>query len=366
MRKELIGLASVLILLAMLGVLVMVFGSCGTKQLPTQQAGQEPAKEAPLPAVQEPVKKGGQTLTIYSGRGESLVKPIIEQFSQATGIKVQVRYGDTAELAATILEEGRNSPADVFYAQDPGGLGAVARLLAPLPDSLLSKVEPGFRSTEGRWLGISGRARVVVYNTQKLKESDLPDDIWDFTDQKWRGRIGWAPTNASFQAMVTAMRVMWGEEKTRQWLLGIKANNPKAYPNNRTIIDAVGKGEIEVGFPNHYYLFGFLQEQGESFPVRNYHPRSGGPGAIILVSGAGILETSKNKEAGELFLGFLFSPVAQQYFAGRTFEYPVVKGVTVHRLLVPLAKINSPQIDMATLADLKGTLSLLRGTGILP
>lgn len=307
-----------------------------------------------------------QTITVYSGRSEALVAPIIDQFSKTTGIKVQVRYGSTSEIAATVLEEGKNSPADVFFAQDPGGLGAVESLLLPLPDSILNLVVPKFRSPEKTWVGISGRARVVVYNTEKLKETDLPDDIWDFTNPKWKGRIGWAPTNASFQAMVTAMRVLWGEEKTTQWLKGIQSNNPKVYPGNTQIVTAVGAGEVEVGFPNHYYLYTFLRDKGESFPVRNYYVRAGGPGAVILVAGAGILQTSKNKDAAQRFLDFLLSPAGQQYFASQTFEYPVIEGIITHRLLKPLSEINSPDIEMAAMADLKGTLNLMRETGIVP
>jgi iron(III) transport system substrate-binding protein len=297
-----------------------------------------------------------ETLTIYSGRSEELVGPIIDQFSKATGIKVQVRYGKTSEMAATIMEEGRNSPADVFFAQDPAGLGAVAHLFATIPDSILNQVETRFRSPQGEWVGISGRARVVVYNTQQLSEADLPDDIWDFTDPKWNGRM----------AMVTAMQVLWGEEKTKQWLLGIQANNPKVYPKNTPIVAAAGSGEIDVGFVNHYYLFRFLAEQGESFPARNYYLSGGGPGAVILVAGAGILETSQNRESAESFLEFMLSPVAQQYFAGQTFEYPVVEGVSTHPLLKPLSEINSSEIDMADMAALEGTLELLRETGVIP
>ncbi|MBI3931395.1 MAG: iron ABC transporter substrate-binding protein [Chloroflexi bacterium] len=338
-RKWVFGLAS-LILAA-----TLVLGAC-------------------TPAAETTPKE--QTLTVYSGRSEALVAPIIDQFSKSTGVKVQVRYGSTSEMAATILEEGKNSPADVFYAQDPGGLGAVEHLFTRIPDSIVSQVEPRFRSPEGKWVGISGRARVVVYNTQKLKEADLPDDIWDFTDPKWTGRIGWAPTNASFQAMVTAMRVLWGEDKTRQWLKGIQSNNPKVYPGNTQIVAAVGAGEVEVGFPNHYYLYTFLRDKGESFPVRNYYVRAGGPGAVILVAGAGILQTSKNKDAAQSFLGFLLSPAGQQYFASQTFEYPVIEGIITHRLLKPLSEIKSPDIEMAAMADLKGTLNLLREIGIVP
>ena len=307
-----------------------------------------------------------QKITIYSGRSEELIGPIIEQFVKATGIKVDVRYGSTSEMAATILEEGKNSPADIFYAQDPGGLGAVEHLFTQISDSILDQVEPRFRSSQGKWVGISGRARVIVYNTENLSESDLPDDIWDFTDPEWKGRIGWAPTNASFQAMVTAMRVLWGEEKTSQWLLGIKSNDSKEYPKNTPIVTATGAGEIDIGFSNHYYLFRFLQEEGESFPARNYYLKGGGPGAVILVSGAGILETSKNKEISEQFLEFMLSIIAQQYFTGQTYEYPIIEGVNIHRLLKPLSEINGPDIIMTDMVDLEGTLSLLRDTGVIP
>ncbi|MDA1215965.1 MAG: iron ABC transporter substrate-binding protein [Chloroflexi bacterium] len=306
------------------------------------------------------------SLVVYSGRSESLVDPIIQQFKVASGIDVKVRYGGTAEMAATILEEGENSPADVFFAQDPAGLGAVAGRFAPLPESILGTVPAKYRSPEGVWVGLSGRARVTVYNTDKLSPEQLPDDIWGFTDPQWKGRIGWAPTNGSFQAMVTAMQVQWGEEKTRDWLIGIKANEPKAYSNNTSIVAAVGSGEVEVGFPNHYYLYRFLQEEGESFAARNYHFRESGPGGVMLVAGAGILETAPNRENADRFLQFMLSLVAQQYFASQTYEYPVIERVIINRLLTPLEEINAPDIDMADLDDLEGTLALLRETGILP
>jgi iron(III) transport system substrate-binding protein len=310
--------------------------------------------------------RSAKSLTVYSGRSEELVGPIIERFGRETGVKVRMRYGGTSELAATLLEEGERSPADVFFAQDPAGIGAVRSLLAELPDGILGRVEPRFRSPDRRWVGISGRARVVAYSTRLLSEADLPDDLWGFTDSRWKGRIGWPPTNGSFQAMVTAMRVLWGEEKMWRWVEGVAGNDPKVFPNNTTILEALGTGEVEVGFVNHYYLFRFLGERGESFPVRNYHPRAGGPGALILVAGAGILRTAGNREEAVRFLEYLLSPEAQQYFTGRTFEYPVIQGISTHRLLPPLSRIMSPEVDLADLSDLRGTLDLLRSTGVLP
>ena len=331
-----------------------------------------PTKEEIGPMMEKAVTEAvGQAqepgeLVVYSGRSTSLVDPIIQQFAEVTGIDVKVKYATTSQLAATLLEEGRNSPADVFFAQDPGGLAAVEEMLAVLPDSILDQVPDWAHSPQGRWVGISGRARTVVYNTDRLTEADLPDDMLGFTDPKWKGRIGWAPTNASFQTMVTAMRAVWGENKTRMWLQGIQANEPAIYPKNTPQVAAAAAGEIDVGFVNHYYLFRFLAEEGEDFAARNYHPRAGGPGSIIMVAGAGILTTAENQTNAERFLNFMLSTLGQQHFASQTFEYPLVDDVKTQRVLVAISEINAPQIPLSGLADLAGTQNLLRETGVLP
>ena len=236
----------------------------------------------------------------------------------------------------------------------------------PLPAEVLNRVPDWARSPESKWVGLSGRARTVVYNPERISEADLPDDVWDFVNPEWDGRIGWAPTNASFQTMVTAMRALWGEERATEWLEGVQANNPVIYPKNTPQVAAVAAGEIDVGLVNHYYLFRFLAEEGEDFPARNYHPRAGGPGATVMVAGAGILASSDNQEAAEKFLEFMLSVVGQQYFAGQTFEYPLVAGVKVQHELTPLAEINHPNIPLKDLADLAGTQKLLQETGVLP
>lgn len=307
-------------------------------------------------------------LVVYSGRSESLVAPIIAQFAEATGIKVEVRYGSTSEIAATLLEEGANSPADVFFAQDPGGLGAVANagLLAPLSTDLTAAIPERFRSPDNLWVGVSARARVVVYNTEALQVDDLPTDIAGFTDPQWSGRIGWAPTNGSFQAMVTAMRATWGEAQTRAWLEGILANNPQTYEGNAPIVAAVAAGEVEVGFVNHYYLYRFLKEEGEGFKARNYFVPDGGPGSLVMVAGVGRLSNGKNEANALKFVEFMLSPVAQQYFASQTYEYPLVEGVNTQRGLTPLAELNALDIDLTDLADLQGTTALLQEVGALP
>ena len=338
-------------------VMLMLLAACAS-----------PASQTVEPTGTAPANPG--TLVIYSGRSEALVGPLIEQFKAATGIDVQVRYGSTAEIAATILEEGANSPADIFFAQDPGGLGAVAKagLFAPLSDELVGKVEPRFRSPSKLWVGISGRARVIVYNTEAIKPADLPADIFELTDSKWAGRIGWAPTNGSFQAMVSAMRVVWGDAKTGEWLRGIQANQPVVFEGNVPIVEAVGAGEVDIGLTNHYYLYRFLREQGEGFGARNHFLSGGGPGSLILVAGAGRLAGGANEQNALRFLEFMLSLPSQQYFADSTSEYPLVAGVVTPVGLPPIADLEATalDIDMADLEDLQGTINLMREAGVLP
>jgi len=270
-------------------------------------------------------------------------------------------------MAATIMEEGANSPADVYLAQDAGALGALAFAgrLRRLPAAVLQRVEPRFRSGDGVWVGISGRARVVVYNTRNVAVRDLPSSIADFTNPRWRGRLGWAPTNGSFQAQVTAMRLVWGDDRTRQWLLGIKANAPRVYRDNTAIVAAVGAGEIDVGFVNHYYLFQFLRERGSAFPARNYFFPGPDIGNLINVAGAGIVDTSRNAGAAQRLIEFLLSTEAQRYFANQTFEYPLVSGIPANPQLPPLNQIRTPTVDLNYLQALEGTLKLLQEVGIL-
>ena len=322
-----------------------------------------PSTVASLPAD---FGSGSGTVTIYSGRNEELVGPLLEQFEEETGITVEARYGESAEMANLILTEGENSPADVFFSQDAGALGAVAGegLFTALPDEVLGSVDERFRSPDGEWVGTSGRARVVVYNTDALSEDEMPDSIFDFTDPEWSGRIGWAPTNASFQAFVTAMRVLEGEDVAREWLEGIQANDPNVYEGNQPALDAVIAGEIDVAFINHYYLMQRLAEDPD-VPAANHFLTDGDPGALVNVAGAGILATAPDAENAQAFVEFLVSEQAQLYFAEETKEYPLAAGVETDPALVPLDEIGTPQIDLSDLADLEGTLELLQEVGVL-
>ena len=333
----------------------------------------EVVKEVPVEKVVEVEKivevgSAPGSLVVYSGRSEKLVQPIIDQFAAASGIEVEVKYGKTAEMAAVLMEEGNNSPADVFWAQDPGGLGAVAEadMFADLPADTLANVDSKFQSKNDNWVGVSGRARVIVYNTATIDpEKDLPSDLWGFVEPEWKGRLGWAPTNGSFQAMVTALRSTWGEEKTKEWLEGIIANDVGVYPKNTPQVAAAAAGEIDVGFVNHYYLHKFIAAEGENFAARNFFLPDGGPGSLVMVAGVGTLNSAENVENAQKFIDFLLSPVAQQYFAGQTYEYPLVEGVKIHRELKPIEELNAVDIDLTDLSDLQGTVKLLTEVGAL-
>jgi iron(III) transport system substrate-binding protein len=330
-------------------------------------AGSSPT---PSEAALEPSASAGATggkVVVYSGRSEELVGPILARFEEVTGIDAEVRYAGTSELAVLLLEEGDNSPADVFFAQDGGSLGAVAAdgRLATLPQDLTDLVDPRFRAADGSWVGVTGRARVLAYDNRELAPEDLPASVQDLTDPAWKGRIGWVPTNASFQTFVTALRESIGDEATLEWLTAMQANEPRVYDGNAAALQAVAAGEVDVALINHYYLHQAQAEAGADLPVANHFFANGDPGALVNVAGVGILKTAPNAAQAEQLARYLLDEEAQAYFASETFEYPLRTGTAPDEALPALADIQSPELDLSDLADLEGTLRLLQEAGVL-
>ena len=307
-------------------------------------------------------------LTIYAGRSQTLVHPLLEQFSKDTGIRIQVRYGDGVDLALGILEEGDNSPADVYYAQDVGALGALKDrgMLAELPDELLTRVPEAFRSPDGYWVGISGRARVMVYNTDRINPASLPGSALDYVAPEWRSRVGFVPSSDGFPEFVTALRLVRGDEFTRTWLTALKNNNARAYANNIAALTAVANGEIDVAYLNHYYLYRFLKERGQGFKARNYYFENGDLGGLFVISGAAVLKSSNSKPDAQRFIEYMLSATAQKYLTDNTYEYPMVSGVPSGADLPPIDRLQVPKIDLSDLTDLRGSLDLMRQAGLLP
>lgn len=296
------------------------------------------------------------SITLYSGRSEDLVQPVIDAFTADTGIAVVVKYAGSADLAATILEEGDASPADVFFAQDPASLGtvALAGLFDTLSDDILNRVPTRFSDDAGKWVGTSGRARVVVYDSSEISAEDLPQTEDGFVDAAWAGRVGIAPTNGSFLSFVAAKILIDGEDSTVTWLKGMKANGSPTYPKNSPIVAAVNAGEIDAGLVNHYYLLRALAENPNEVGINYFFPEPTA-GSLVMPAGAGILSSSKNKDSANRFIEWLVNESSQTYFANETFEYPLVPGIAANPALPPIETIPTPDLN---LSDLAGVLDL--------
>ena len=311
---------------------------------------------------------GGGELVVYSGRNENLVRPILERFARDTGIDIRVRYGDTAELAGTILEEGEGTRADVFFSQDAGALAALAAAgrLAELPADLVDDIDIRFRDPDARWVGATGRARVIAYNTNRVPAAELPQSVFELTDPKWRNRVGVPPTNASFIAYVSALTEQVGRDRTRTWLEGLRANGVKTFDNNIVTLEAVADGEVDVGLVNHYYLYNEFEQRPGS-PVANHYPgqQPGGEGTFVNVAGLGILEgTDRGGEARRL-VAYLLGRDAQEYFRTETAEYPLAAGVEPLPELPGLGDLRLVDVPLHRLGrDLEASLELLKEVGL--
>jgi iron(III) transport system substrate-binding protein len=306
-------------------------------------------------------------LTIYSGREESLVEPILEQFADESGIEIDVRYGDSVDLALLIAEEGASTPADIFFSQSPGAVGFLESedMLAPLDGSVLGKVDPSFESREGDWVGITARQRVLVYNREMISEPDLPDSVFDLTDERYAGEVGLAPTNASFQDFVTAMRLVEGDEAARGWLQAMADNGNPTYADNSSIVAAVGRGEIPMGLVNHYYNYRALEEDPDA-PSRNHTFPASDIGSLMIASTVSVLGSSDHKEEAAEFVDFLLSRDAQEFFSEETFEYPLVRGAQASDVLPPFDSLEAVDFDIDRLGgDLRSTADMIADSGLL-
>lgn len=310
-----------------------------------------------------------ETLTVYSGRNEQLIAPLLAQFTAETGVAVQVVYGDTAAIANQILEEGANSPADVYIAQDAGALGALAKAgaLSVLPSDITERVPADFQSADGYWVGLSARARVLVYNPAQVEALGLalPTSLLDLTKPEYSGLVGWAPANASFQSNVTAMRLLLGEDITAQWLADMVANGAVSFGSSNTNLNlAVANGEVVFGITNHYYMHN-LKKETPDLNLEQATFAAGDAGSLVNIAGAGVLNTSDQKGLAQRLVLYLLGNSAQTYFTQNTSEYPMVDGIETNPALIPLANFGLPALNLSDLDDLAGTLALIEASGAL-
>ncbi|WP_208029088.1 iron ABC transporter substrate-binding protein [Rhabdothermincola sediminis] len=305
-------------------------------------------------------------LVVYSGRTEELIQPLLDRFRDETGIAVEVKYGDSADLALLIDQEGDRSPADVFISQSPGATGflAGADRLRPLPEEVTSQVAPAYRAADGTWVGLSGRVRTLVYNKNLVDPATLPRSVLDLTDPAYKGKVAVAPQNGSFQDFVSAMRVQLGDERTADWLRGMAANQSPVFANNTAIVAAVGRGEVPMGLVNHYYNVRAQAEDPNVASVNYFFP-DGDIGSLLLVTAASVLRTSAESDDAERLVRFLLSEDSQRYFAEKTQEYPLAGGVAPPASLPPLASLDVDTVDFGQLgAEFRSTIQMIKDSGI--
>ena len=312
-----------------------------------------------------PSCSGSDRLTVYSGRTADLIGPLLEEFAEERDVGIDVRYGDSGELAQLIDTEGDDSPADVFISQSPGAVAFLDQdeRLSPLSDGILDAVEADDHAADGHWVGLTARVRVLVYNTDEVDPATLPESVFDLTDPQYRGLVGVAPPNGSFQDFVTAMRLDVGDDQTMAWLEAMAANEAVPYPNNVSIVEAVGRGEIRYGLVNHYYNER-AQAEDPDVASENYFFPEGDLGNLLLVTAASVVGTSDQTDVGEELIEFLLTAEPQEYFAGETKEYPLAAGVDPSGDLVPLADLGVTRVPFDELGDVARTEELIDESGI--
>jgi iron(III) transport system substrate-binding protein len=306
-------------------------------------------------------------LTIYAGRDEELIAPLLEQFTQESGIEIAVRYGTSPELSALLIEEGSQTPADVFLSQDAGAIGALSKdgLLAKLPADVTSLIPANFSSRSDDWVGVTGRARVIAYDSEKVAAEDVPLSVLELTSPEFSGRVGFPPGNASFQSFVTALRNIEGEAVAERWVKDMAANAPVLTEKNGATLELVNSGQLDFALINHYYWYESAAERGAQNMRAQLMFLPGDAGGIVNVTGAAILSGSSGNSDALEFIRFLISPSAQQYFVDETFEYPLLPGIEAPSGLPTLASLANPGFDLADLDSLSETQSLLAKYGLL-
>lgn len=352
-----------------IGALSFVLAGCqaAPEEAPETATEEEVVEDGSVEAVEGEATSDG-FLTLYSGRSETLVQPLIDQFSEETGIEVEVRYGNTGEMAALLLEEGEATQAGVFLSQDAGALGALSQagLFSTLPEDISSRVQPGFTSTDDSWVGVTGRARVIVYNTDMVTEDQLPNTANELLEPQWSGQVGVAPTNASFQSYVTAYRVIDGEGAAEAWVSGLVANDPQYFEGNTPILEAVEAGGIPLGLINHYYWYRLEAERGEdNLASRLWFTEAGDPASMVNVTGVGILTPAQLDQDAIDFVDYMVSEAGQTYFVEQTYEYPLVDGIDAPADLPSLESLVNPDLDLSDLESLSETQELLTRFGLL-
>ena len=302
-----------------------------------------------------PVNVVAQTLTIYSGRGEKFTKPVVEAFTEQTGIAVQLQTGASGALLAKLQVEGERSPADVFITNYVGVLEEARRhgLLAPVTVPTLAQIAPEFRAVDDTWLAFSARLRVIVYNTDRVQPGAVTS-LLELADPKWQGQVGTVTSgNQSFIGGLSALYALQGEAATEAFLRGLKANSEgRVLPKHTPVVSAVAAGQFPLGYVNHYYYYRHKAKEPDA-PLAILIPdqQDDQMGAVVTVAGAAVLKAASNPEAAQAFMAFLISPAGQEIFAAVNYEYPVNPSVPAHEAVVPRGRIKIAPVNLSMAHD---------------
>jgi len=310
-----------------------------------------------------------QTLTIYNAQHEQVVGMLTAIFTKETGIKVQVHTGEGPDIASQILQEGGDSPADVFFTENSPELILLDEkgLLAPVDPTTLAKVPGKYSAADGDWLGVLARENVLDFNVSMISESTLPTSLMDLAKPEWVGKIGIAPSDADFLPLVSAVIQTEGKPAALAWLNGLKTN-AKIYEDDESVVAAVARGDVAVGVVNNYYWARLETDLGpQKIDSAVYHFKHGDIGGLINISGAAVLKSSKNQAAAQKFLAFLVSHEAQVALGQSDvdFEYPLAPGVAPNKLLTPFAVLQPPSISVSKLGDDQDAGALLQQAGLI-
>lgn len=363
----------------LVGLLVLSVAACGGSAAPTStpaNSGEGSATSSAASATSTSDQAGGAatpssstvTLTLYSGQHEALSQALADGFQEASGIKVEVRAGTDAALANQIIEEGDRTKADIFMTEEPGQAALLGEkgIFAPVDPATLAMTDARFNPHDGTWLAFAARSRAIFYNPSVIAEDELPASIMDLAKPEWKGKFAYAPSGA-FVSTVTYLINTIGEEKTLEWLRGIKENGENLQKNG-AIRDAVEAGQIGFGLNNHYYWYVLAEQKGgpDALASKIHYMSDGDAGALVLASGAGILKVSKHEAEAQQFLAWLADPNGgQKIIATTTPQYPLAPGVESSMGLKPLSELEPPDVDQGSFGNVEKARELITEAGII-
>ena len=353
----------------LLFILVLLLTACtpaspATPEVPTAAVLPEATNVPTDVAATETVDPSiSGKLVIYSGRSEPLIQPVIDAFkAEYPEVEVLLKAGSNSEIANALIEEQANTQADLFITTELFTVQSLAQrgIFQPYRPAAADQLPPEFIDPNNNWIGLTLRARVIMYNTDLVAPEDLPTSVFDLTDPKWKGKIAAAgSTNGSMQAQIAAMRQLLGEEETEAWLRGLLDNEVTFFGGHTDVRKAVGAGEFALGLVNHYYYYLQLAE-GSKVGVIYPDQGDGQLGLITNATAVAVVKGAQNVSAARAFVDFLISEQGQKLFAEQNYEYPLLPGVALRDGVQPLESFRLAEVNVAEAAlDSDATFDLM-------